>query len=108
MTPGQRVALEQLRKEHRIVFPKKVTKNDWPPNHRSVFSSIQKLGQITYDDYGESEDSSTTAVPWKVKAKELAGKLADKAEDCLRRNEASWRFSCEPLIFARFNSEVAW
>jgi hypothetical protein len=34
--------------------------------------------------------------------------LTERAQRCKHRNESSWRFACEPLIFARLSAEVAW
>jgi hypothetical protein len=82
---------------------------DWPANHRSVFVDIQKIGRITYCDYAaEKQDPTDPHEPWKYHSKKLALHLSEKAKLCVRRNEASWRFACEPLVFARFNAEVAW
>jgi hypothetical protein len=101
--------LEKLLKEYGIVFPKNVPEAHWPPNHRDVFKQIQKLGTYKYDGYTVGDDDLGLAErPWRYPTKQLAKKLIEKAEQCVRRNEASWRFACEPLVFARFSVEVAW
>jgi hypothetical protein len=74
-----------------------------------VFEAIWRLGQIKYVEYEAVEESPSSILPeWKHEAKRLAKHLTEKAEQCVRRNEASWRFACEPLVFTRFSAEVAW
>lgn len=109
MTPELRRILEQLRREYHIVFQSDLPPTQWPRNHRSVFEAIQKLGQIKYAEYGSGGGPETSArEEWKHRSKVLAKKLTEKAEQCLRRDEASWRFACEPLVFTQFSAEVAW
>jgi hypothetical protein len=85
-----------------------MAEENWPPNRWRVFRAFHKLGQIKYDEYGANEDTLiTTEQPWKFEAKLLAKKLTEKAAQYLRRNEASWRFACEPLVFSCFSAEVA-
>ena len=67
-----------------------------------------KAGNLKYEDYTADPENDNQAEPWKLKAKELAVQLTERAGRCVRRNEASWRFACEPLIFARLNADVAW
>jgi hypothetical protein len=101
-----------LLKEYGIVFPKNAPEAHSPANHRDVFKQIQKLGTYKYDGYAEGDDDLGLAErPWRYPTKQLAKKLTEKAEQCVRRNEASWRFgrfACEPLVFAHFSAEVAW
>jgi hypothetical protein len=109
MTPEQRRALELLRKEYHIIFSREIPPANWPQGHKNVFEAIRKLGQVKYSEYVADEGPETSSAhPWKLRAKILAKKLTEKAEQCLRRNEASWRFACEPLVFTRFSAEVAW
>ena len=107
-TSEQRRALEDLRKEYRIFFSKDTSQGTWSPSQRHIFEAVQKLGQIKYDDYAANEDDGGKSEPWKYQAKQLAKRLTEKAVDCVRRNEASWRYACEPLVFTRFGAEVAW
>ena len=48
--------------------------------------------------------------PWKFQTKQCAVRLAGIAlsRSRERRNEAGWRFGVEPLVFARFQTEVVW
>lgn len=108
LTTEQRLALEKLRKEYRIIFTKDTCQENWPSNQKCVFEAIQTLGRIKYDAYAVNEDGGGISEPWKHQAKRLAKRLTEKAEQCVRRNEASWRFACEPLVFTRFGAEVAW
>lgn len=109
MGPEQRQNIERLCQEKRIVFDRDALETDWPENHHSVFSAIKALGQSTYGGY-EADDQSSTALesPWKYEAKSSAQQLAHIAKQCVQRNEASWRFACEPLILGRFNAQIAW
>lgn len=107
-TSEQRLALEKLRKEYRIIFTKDADQENWPASQKCVFEAVQTLGRIKYDDYAVDEDSGGISEPWKHQAKRLAKTLTEKAEQCVRRNEASWRFACEPLVFTRLSAEVAW
>lgn len=109
LKPKCRAALEKLRKEYGIVFGAKDNREaEWPKNHREVFEAIQELGQIEYERYAVKENNDAPTDPWKLQAKRLATQLVGNAEDCIRRNEASWRFACEPLVFKRLSAEVAW
>ena len=107
-TSEQRLALEKLRKEYGIIFSKDTGQGNWPPSQKGIFEAVQTLGQIKYDGYAAAEDGRGISEPWKCQAKRLAKRLTEKAEQCVRRNEASWRFACEPLVFTRFGAEVAW
>lgn len=107
-TSEQRIALEKLRKEYRIIFTKDTCQENWPPNQKTVFEAVQTLGRIKYDAYAVTDGGGGIIEPWKHQAKRLAKRLTEKAEQCVRRNEASWRFACEPLVFSRFGAEVAW
>lgn len=107
-TPVQRERFEALRRKHRILFRGSIPAVDWPHNHQRRFAAIQSLGNLKYEDYTADPENDNQAEPWKLKAKELAVQLTERAGRCVRRNEASWRFACEPLIFARLNADVAW
>ncbi|KAI0553686.1 hypothetical protein F4679DRAFT_530152 [Xylaria curta] len=106
---NHRPVFERLRREYNIVFADTLASNDWPANHRIVFESIDKLKQFKYSTYATPQDcrDDLDTTPWKGEAKIRARKLTDKVKDCLSRNEATWRFACEPLVFSRLNSEVA-
>lgn len=102
-----RQAFEKLRKKHGIIFSDTIPSERWPENHRDVFESIEKLKQFKYTTYATARESGD-GFEWKGKAKKHARKLSEKARDCVSRNEATWRFACEPLVFSRLTSEIAW
>ena len=104
-TSDQRQTLEMLRREYRIFFSKDTDRGNWPQTLKDVFETVQKLGKTEYDRYATDEDRME---PWKSDAKRQAKMLTEKAEQCVRRNEASWRFACEPLVFSRFSAVIAW
>ena len=105
--PEHRPAFERLRKEHHIHFVGPISSERWPENHRNVFESIEKLKQFRYATYATTQEIGG-GFDWKGKAKEHARRLSEKADDCVSRNEATWRFACEPLVFSRLTSEIAW
>jgi hypothetical protein len=107
-TKENRRVFESVRRSHDIVFEHDLPRDSWPPNHRQVFESIQKLKTFNYDSYAAHEGVGVSTIPWKSEAKIQAKKLIEKAKDCVGRNEATWRLACEPLVFSRFNAEVAW
>jgi hypothetical protein len=107
-TPVQREKFEALRRKHRIFFRGSIPAVEWPHNHQRRFAAIQSLGNVKYSEYPAGTESETVTEPWKQRAKELAVQLTERAGRCVRRNEASWRYACEPLIFARLNADVAW
>lgn len=102
-----RPAFERLRKQHGIIFTDALSPEEWPDNHRGIFEAIEKLRQFKYSTYATAEESEDT-FDSKSKAKEHARKLSEKTKDCVSRNEATWRFACEPLVFSRLTSEIAW
>ncbi|KAI1174434.1 hypothetical protein F4777DRAFT_384632 [Nemania sp. FL0916] len=102
----RRPVFERLRRNYNIVFIDNLPLRDWPANHRTVFESIDKLKQFKYSTYLTPQDD-LEATPWKGEAKIQARKLAERVQDCLSRNEATWRLACEPLVFSRLTSEVA-
>ncbi|KAL4912676.1 hypothetical protein BDW62DRAFT_12956 [Aspergillus aurantiobrunneus] len=44
--------------------------------------------------------------PWIADIKNHAEELSERAKRCVRRNESTWRFACEPYALARLTSEV--
>ena len=106
MGPEHRRTLEHLRKEYNIIFKNDLPATRWPQNHRAAFEAIRELSQ--HADYGNDDGQDTSGQQWKHKTKILAKRLVENAEQCVRRNEASWRFACEPLVFRQFSAEVAW
>lgn len=107
MAPSKnnQVLFERRRKEHNIVFVEDLKQCHRPAKHAKVFESIDRIKEISYQSYA-CEDSEQE--PWKKEAKSQARKLAEKAHDCIARNEPTWRLACEPLVFSRLTSEVAW
>lgn len=105
-----RATFEILRKQYHIEFNDEIAANEWPANHRRVFESIQKVKQYRYSTYAvaQKNEDDLDAAPWKAEAKTQARKLTKAAKDCISRNEATWRFACEPIVFSRLAAEVAW
>ena len=102
-----RPAFERLRRQCGINFTDAIPTERWPENHRDVFESIEKLKQFKYSTYATTQENED-GFDWTGKAKKHARKLSEKAKDCVSRNEATWRFACEPLVFSRLTSEIAW
>ncbi|KAK6542678.1 hypothetical protein TWF694_006622 [Orbilia ellipsospora] len=104
-----RPVFERLRREYNIIFRDQLPSNEWPDSHRNVFEAIEKLKEYKYSTYLIPEEfgSNLDPSPWKIEAKNQAKRLTEKARDCTSRNEATWRYACEPLVFSRLTSEVA-
>jgi hypothetical protein len=101
--PEHRPILERLLKKYRIIFFEEVAQHDWPPNHTDVFKAAKKLAEIKYDDYTAKGDAlgesvAATEEPWK--SGEAPGENSDRKGKklCVRRNEATWRLACEPMV----------
>ncbi|KAI0514644.1 hypothetical protein F5B22DRAFT_225936 [Xylaria bambusicola] len=97
---------ERHRIKCNIVFKDVLAPDDWPTTHRNVFKSIEDIKSYRYNTYSTAQDDIEER-PWRRQAKEYARKLTQRAKDCVSRNEATWRFACEPLIFNRLAAEVA-
>lgn len=100
--------LESLSKEYRIHFLAGQAQDRWPVFHQDSVKAVTELGQVRFDDYAANAAAVEDQQPWKTRAKELAKLLVEKAERCTERNESTWRFACEPLVFSRMSGEVAW
>ncbi|KIX02682.1 uncharacterized protein Z518_08624 [Rhinocladiella mackenziei CBS 650.93] len=105
-TRADRDRFEDLRRKKRVHFKGSVGAAEWPPTHRHNFAAIRSLGDLKYDEYSVGAHPDLVNEPWKNRVKELAAELTERASRCCRRNEASWRFACEPVIFARMNADV--
>lgn len=99
--------LHELSQKYRIEFSSDVSQVEHPECHDQTVNAVLELGSKTFNSYA-IETRIDDQEPWKVTAKSLATLLAEKARRCARRNESSWRFACEALIFARLSSEVLW
>jgi hypothetical protein len=66
-----------------------------------------ELGERKLDSFATGPNV-TSDEPWKVQVISQAALLVEKSRRCKQRNESSWRFACEPLIFARLEAEVVW
>ncbi len=102
-----RPVFERLRKEYNILLIDQLPQRRWPDNHREVFEAIEKVKSFKYSTYATATTDHDDT-PWKAEAKRQARKLAEKSRDLVARNEATWRLACEPLVFSRLASEVAW
>jgi hypothetical protein len=107
-TKEKRVAYEKLRRRYSIKFVDDLAGDKWPQPHRDVFRSIKQLSNVKYDEYAVQQDLDGSTAFWKQEAKSQARRLIEKASDCVCRNEATWRFACEPLVFSRLMAEIAW
>ncbi|KAJ5738051.1 hypothetical protein N7493_001206 [Penicillium malachiteum] len=105
-TPKERKRVEKLRRKHRIEFGGEVPPDEWPNSHRSTFSAVQRLGKTEFDTYAARAKTIEDA-PWAADIKNNAEELSQRAKLCVRRNESTWRFACEPYALARLTSEVA-
>lgn len=107
-TENQRHAFERLRKKHRIQLDRRLSHASLSREQQRIFGNVRRLAETKYDDYAVDPNQDYSREPWKLEAKDLALRLTERAERCRRRNEASWRYACEPLVFARVNADVAW
>lgn len=106
-TKENRAIFEKRRKQYGIVFTDILPADKWPPNHRDVFEKIEKAKEFRYNTYATAQDELDRS-PWKGDAKIQARKLVVAAKDCVSRNEPTWRYACETLVFSRLSAEVAW
>lgn len=96
-----------LAQEHRIKFAGDLPPSKWPRCHKSTLEGAKALGERKLDSYA-TESNVSSDEPWKVQVKSQAAILVEKSKRCRQRNESSWRFACEPLIFVRLEAEVVW
>lgn len=73
----------------------------WPWCHKLTLGRAMKLGERKLDSFA-MEPNVTSDEPWKVQVMSQAALLVAKSRRCKQRNESSWRFACEPFIFARW------
>ncbi len=102
-----RPVFERLRKEHNIIFVDQLQQSQWPDTHRQVFEAVETLKGFKYSTY-VTTTTEQDDVPCKADAKRQARKLVGRSRDLVARNESTWRLACEPLVFSRLASEVAW
>jgi hypothetical protein len=107
MTLEELTRLERLAREYRVDFIGELDSREWPENHKATLAHIQELGRNRFDSYATST-ATIDEQPWKLEVKHEACRLVESARRCKRRNESSWRYACEPLIFARLKAEVVW
>ncbi|KAL6888039.1 hypothetical protein GGI43DRAFT_425928 [Trichoderma evansii] len=103
----KRKAYENLRRKCDIKVIDDLPRDSWPQSQHDIFRSIKQLANIKYDEYDVQQDPDRSTAPWKQEAKSQARRLIEKAKDCVCRNEATWRFACEPLVFSRLTAEIA-
>jgi hypothetical protein len=99
--------LDRLAQEHRIKFAGDLPPSKWPRCHKPTLGHATELGERKLDSFATGPNV-TSDEPWKVQVKSQAALLVEKSRRCRQRNESSWRFACEPLIFARLEAEVVW
>ncbi|GLA28806.1 hypothetical protein AnigIFM63326_006398 [Aspergillus niger] len=104
-TPQERKKVEKLRQKYRIEFCGEVPSHEWPNGHLSTFSAVHELGKKQFDPYA-ARAMATEDAPWTADIKNHAEELSERAKRCVRRNESTWRFACEPYALARLTSEV--
>jgi len=99
-----------LLNKYRISFDGPIEPSEWPSTQRVLFKDVQRLGRYTYSGYEDIRKQRSTDEPWGSGILRRADRVTSIAKKCLgeRRNEAGWRLSLEPEIFARFTIEVAW
>ena len=108
LNPEHRELLERLRQKNRIRFLENVLPTEWPSAHRHHFEKVLRAGNFSYDSYVVDHQNASAKAPWKLEIKELSAQLVERAQRCKGQNESTWRFACEPLIFARLSAEIAW
>lgn len=106
-TPQERRKLEALKRKYRIEFRGEVPNHEWPMNHRSTFLAVDELGKRQFETHAASPIVVEDA-PWAADVRMQAENLSERAKRCVRRNESTWRFACEPYAMARLSSEVVW
>jgi hypothetical protein len=107
LSKENRPIFERRRREYGIVFIDSLPPREWPSAHAEVFKAIAKIQEYKYSQYGTMQNEEAE-MPWNGQAKRHTRKLVEKARLCIARNESTWRFACEPLVFSRLSSEVAW
>ncbi|CRG87257.1 hypothetical protein PISL3812_04274 [Talaromyces islandicus] len=106
LSKENRLIFERRRREYGIVFIDSLPPREWPAAHAEVFKAIAKIQEYKYSQYDAMQNEEAGA-PWKGQAKWHTRKLVEKARLCVARNESTWRFACEPLVFSRLSAEVA-
>lgn len=106
-TAQERKKVERLRRKYRIEFCGELPSHEWPDVHRPIFNAVDELGKRQFDTYAACPTAIEDA-PWTAEIKKHADELSERAKRCVRRNESTWRFACEPYVLARLTSEVVW
>ncbi|KAL2871431.1 uncharacterized protein BJX67DRAFT_342232 [Aspergillus lucknowensis] len=104
-TAKERKKVEKLRRKYRIEFCGEVPSHEWPGGHLLTFTAVHELGKKQFDTYATRAMAIEDA-PWTADIKNHARELSERAKRCVRRNESTWRFACEPYALARLTSEV--
>lgn len=81
-----------------------------PANLHTTLKQVRSLGHTDYNTYTEDVRSDVAQQPWRHQRLERARTLFETVGRCLslRKSEAGWRLSVEPLVCRRFTVEVAW
>jgi hypothetical protein len=93
-----------------ISFKQKGSIMIWPDWCSNYFNHIQELGTFKHDSYANTNRPKDLNEPWRRATKRRAQILVDRVNECKEGvvGEATWRFRLEPLVFQRFEIEVAW
>ncbi|RYP08292.1 hypothetical protein DL765_008834 [Monosporascus sp. GIB2] len=80
-----------------------------PTEHKDKFDVIQRLGRISFSNFGLLPSGDTPDKPWQGDIKKRAMQLMRFAARCRKenRNESGWRYEIEQRLFERFDIEVA-
>ena len=78
--------------------------------HENLFQSIKSTGQTRYEHWEARQSDGDNQAPWRKLLKRRAEVVVTRAVDCgdSLANESEWRLKLEPLIFARFETELLW
>ncbi|KAH8693862.1 hypothetical protein BGW36DRAFT_429892 [Talaromyces proteolyticus] len=105
LTKEEKTKLEETVRKYRIQFLGDVSQDEWPEGHYQTLKSIQELGIKQFDTYAV-DSTLIDDEPWKLDVKRQAKQLVERAKRCPRRNESTWRSTCEPYVLARLTAEV--
>jgi hypothetical protein len=92
---------------YKIYFNGPVSPSDWPDGYKSIFSPVREIGRQEFDSYRTSGKGGRISVG-EMKTRTIEINRVSKKDQISRFNEATLRGHTEPLVFARFSSEIKW